>query len=160
MIRGPLIFATVLLASCSGLATQGVDVRGDAAILSADKVPELLNQCSRDTPPAGESTWRPEWRQIDALEAILPHAVASHDEGERLSSRQPPDGWIRQYVGIVRNGRRFIYGNYFPRSDTPPLPLNDPTRLVLICDGGPAYFGVEYDVQTRRITHLAFNGVA
>ena len=63
-------------------------------------------------------------------------------------------------MGIVRNGRRYIYGNYFPRSDAGLVPLNDPTRLVLICDGGPAYFGVEYDVQRRRVTHLAFNGVA
>jgi len=28
----------------------------------------------------------------------------------------------------------------------------------MVCDGGPAFFGVEYDVAARRFTHFGFNG--
>ena len=29
---------------------------------------------------------------------------------------------------------------------------------VVICDGGSAFFGVEYDVERGQITGMAFNG--
>jgi hypothetical protein len=30
----------------------------------------------------------------------------------------------------------------------------------MICDGGHAFFGVEYDVEGRRVTRVDFNGFA
>ena len=30
----------------------------------------------------------------------------------------------------------------------------------MVCDGGPAFFGVEYDPKTKTFTHFAFNGIA
>jgi hypothetical protein len=29
---------------------------------------------------------------------------------------------------------------------------------MIVCDGGPQFFGAEYDVEAGRISHLAFNG--
>lgn len=68
----------------------------------------------------------------------------------------PPRGWARQYVGVVRDGRRFIYGNFFPLDPT----LDNRWRegLIVVCDGGPDYFGVEYDIDRKEFSHLAFNG--
>ena len=72
-----------------------------------------------------------------------------------------PNGWLRQYVGIVRGGRRFVYGNFFPRSVTR---YGDAGRWrrepVMVCDGGPAFFGIEYDVESGTFTQLGFNGLA
>ena len=43
------------------------------------------------------------------------------------------------------------------------LGRDDPTGrwrhdVVMICDGGPTFFGVEYDIPARRFTQFAFNG--
>ncbi|MET0361951.1 MAG: hypothetical protein ABW048_09405, partial [Sphingobium sp.] len=65
-------------------------------------------------------------------------------------------GWRRQYVGIVRKGRHYLYGNFFPAQ----AGGSGEWRLepVVVCDGGARFFGVEMDVKTGKITHLAFNG--
>ena len=61
----------------------------------------------------------------------------------------------------MRDRRRFIYGNLYPRdldrhAPDPGLWRQEP---VIVCDGGPAIFGIEYDVEAGRITQLAFNGM-
>ena len=72
-----------------------------------------------------------------------------------------PQGWRRQYVGIVRGGRRFIYGNFFPRREG-ELALGEPqwpdAEPRIICDGGAIFFGVEYDFEAGKFTQIAFNG--
>jgi hypothetical protein len=139
-----------------GSCAVAPDVRGDAAILPGANVSKLLDQCSRHSPARGEATWQPEWQDIQKLEAVLPAAVEASSERGSLVVGQLPVGWRRQYVGIVRNGERFIYGNFYPlRSGRADDPLVEP---FVVCDGGPAYFGVEYDLKAGRISHLAFNG--
>ena len=56
--------------------------------------------------------------------------------------------WGRRYIGTIRDGRRHIYGDFGPGGHGP------------VCDGGAAFFGVEFDVQAKRFTHIAFNGEA
>ena len=50
-----------------------------------------------------------------------------------------------------------VYGNFF-------VPLRDVTektdlskRPVILCDGSTYLFGVEYDVEARKITRISFN---
>jgi hypothetical protein len=31
-------------------------------------------------------------------------------------------------------------------------------ELLMVCDGGPAFFGIEYDPQTNTFDHFAYNG--
>lgn len=126
-----------------------------AAILPATLRAQLLGQCSRRAPSPGEAGWQPGAADIAALEAALPAALAADPHHSTYLSRAP-QGWRRQYVGIVRHGRRFIYGNFFMRG------LGDGTwqrEPVIVCDGGTSFFGVDYDVETGRIVGLAFNGV-
>jgi hypothetical protein len=33
-----------------------------------------------------------------------------------------------------------------------------PSEPVVVCDGGPAFFGVEYDPEKKTFTHFEFNG--
>lgn len=160
----------LLLAAACGNATQpsggtgappdGPPLPADVAIFDGPMVPTLLRQCSRSTPPAGEGTWQPTAADIAALEAALPAALAGTAHAAMLA--QAPQGWRRQYGGIVRGGRRFIYGSFMPASMA--IDRRQPERwrneAELICDGGPTLFGVEYDVGARRFTHLAFNGQA
>lgn len=101
----------------------------------------------------------PQAADIARLEAKLPGAfdVAALNAYAYKELQGAPKGWIRQYVGIVRGGKRFIYGNFVPgRSSFSAGWRGQP---VNICDGGPALFGVEYDVEMDAISHLAFNGI-
>ncbi|MBB3951679.1 hypothetical protein [Aureimonas jatrophae] len=123
---------------------------------------ELLGQCSRSAPADGEGTWRPTGADIDRLEAQLPTVLAS----SALAGQRMPElptaaavrvGWMRQYAGIVRNGRRYVYGSFFPARGF----ADDPrwrNEAVRICGGGPLVFGVEMDAETHAITHRSFNG--
>jgi hypothetical protein len=134
-----------------------------AVVLPAETAATMLRQCSRSTPPPGERGWQPEAADIIAFERFLPEALA-----ERRRTSETPDwandrgGWRRQYVGYWRGGRRFIYGNFYPRGVSDGEPGNERWHRepIVICDGGPSFFGAEYDVGARRITHLAFNGSA
>lgn len=152
MRRFAVLALVALAAGCAATPTPSPD----AAILPETAVPALLRQCSRASPRAGEGTWTPAWSDIAALEAALPAALRADSLGAPLAERGAPEGWRRQYVGLVRDGRRIVYGNLEPARGA-----GDPswrTRPTLICDGGSSFFGVEYDVAARRVVGLAFNG--
>ena len=146
-------FAGFLLGACSGQ----IGLPSSAAVLPESQIDVMLRQCSRATPSAGQGGWRPSARDIVALEDRLPAALADAPQTRAMANGAPPTGWFRQYVGIVRDGRRVIYGNFYPERGG----LNHDWRRtpMIVCDGGPDFFGVEYDVEGRRFTHLAFNGM-
>lgn len=159
----PFRFAVALGMFLSGCDAAAALPPG-AAILPGEQVPVMLRQCSREAPEAGEASWQPGEADIAALEAALPAALRDRPEtrgdySPAFDWSRAPEGWGRQYVGIVRGGRRFVYGNFHPRRLYRDDPIADwRTHPVIICDGGSVFFGVEYDVEAGRFTHLAFNG--
>jgi len=155
-MRTPLLLA-LLLAGCG---SAGAALPADAVILQGSTVPAMMHQCSRAVPPAGESTWQPDAEAIAALEAALLAALRAGRPSDDNELANAPRGWRRQYVGIVRGGRRMIYGNFFPTDPRANAMMGDRWRRepTIICDGGPVSFGVEYDVAARRFSHIAFNG--
>jgi hypothetical protein len=150
-----VLAACIAVASSSALAAA---MPAGAVVLPGERVDAMLHQCSRGAPAKGEATWQPGAEDIIALEALLPAALGPQFRAGDLRAAKAPAGWGRQYVGIVRGGRRFIYGNFFGKSDSKPLsPRDGPT---IVCDGGMGFFGVEYDVAAHRITRVDFNGIA
>ena len=160
-----LLLFSGLATACGGAgAGNGMSPPGppDAAlpagaiILDGAHAPGLLSQCSRRAPAPGEAVWQPAAADIVAVEAALPAALATRRFTE-VDWSAWPQGWRRQYVGKVRGGRRFIYGSFVPRQsgseNASPAPGPE-----IVCDGGPAFFGAEYEVAARRVSHLAFNG--
>ena len=116
---------------------------------------EITRQCSRPTPNKIETFWRPTEAQIDVLEAKLVAFVRS-----RASDQSPPQGvsYHRQYVGFTKKGRSFIYGNFYPGDN--PLTQSDRNEPVGVCDGGPYFWGVVFDLESGEFSELEFNGVA
>ena len=170
-MRMLILSAAAALAACTSpvganqangaIAAPDAALPEGAAILDEAQRDALLRQCSRSTPPPGESGWRPGAADIVAMEAAVAAALRQRRGAGEPDWARFPSIWRRQYVGVVRGGRRYIYGNAFP---VDPFAASDPDRwrreTALICDGGPSFFGVEYDVEAGRITHIAFNGSA
>ena len=60
-------------------------------------------------------------------------------------------------MGIVVAGRRLIYVNAFP----PQVGLKDwKSRLVSVCDGGPSFWGIQFDPTDHKFFDLEMNGRA
>jgi len=107
----------------------------------------------------GEKAWLPTSDDVDELEAALPRAISQTRQARQVNFNHLLERWRRQYVGIVRGGARFIYGNFFPTDTGDDFQRGWwPKQKVLACDGGPRFFGVEFEVSTRRITRIDFNG--
>lgn len=152
-----MVWLVLLFALALG---AGPAASGNIAILPDSARVTLMQQCSRGVPPPGEAGWTPTPDDIAPLEAALPAALAARRMGHVPDWGRLSDDWGRQYVGLIRGGRRLVYGNFFPRrmvdGDKESRWRVEP---VEVCDGGASFFGVEYDVQAGRITHLDFNGV-
>ena len=128
-----------------------------AAFLPDTQRRTVMKQCSRWSPQPGEAGWTPDGRTILNIERKLPDYL-------RKSPRETipdPDAILpgsgRQYVGFVRAGHRFVYGNFFPAR----LIHENPkwrTQAIIVCDGGRAFFGLEFDPESGRITRVDFNG--
>ena len=151
-------------------------------LFAPERALQLLKQCSRTRFPAVRETWQPTIEQLPALEetvaAILEGRLAKYRWSE--SYRPHARDYYRQYVGIVLNGRKVIYINGFgtsyswhvqmwPRPITAlelqalPEAFRDPDSWrrvpVVVCDGGPTYFGAIYDPEAGRVDEFSFNGV-
>lgn len=136
--------AAILIAAAAPMAGQVTTFVGKDAV-------RLLAQCSRSAPQAGDRFFRPDAAAIAALE----RAVAARDPGVGGIGGLRR-GWVLEATGIVRNGRRHVYGSFTPSRFHAAATTHDvPT---VICDGGPTIFGAEIDLGTGRITHWAANG--
>ena len=145
--------ALLLLASCGSANKQP----SNRVIFPATEVPEMLKQCSRDAPSIGDGAWQPSGPDVDEMEAMLPKALAAHPQAREVNFNGLLTRWQRQYVGIVRRGKRFIYGNYFPVDNTNEL-ARWRQHPLMVCDGGPRFFGAEFDIDAKHITRIDFNG--
>lgn len=93
--------------------------------------------------------WTPEKGQLVDLETRLPgylRAKAPPGSGPRKDLAS----YRRQYVGIERDGRSYIFVNAFCETNR-----RDWTRKpIVVEDGGDCYFQVEFDPDRRRFERL------
>lgn len=154
-----VVLVLFLLSTTTVGARSGLDP-GDGTILPVDVSRGLLHQCSRDAPHDVGGAWLPAVKQIRELESRLPAALKAmaSQKGKRFA--QSGD-FRRQYAGFTIGERKVIYVNAFPRSAGDPSPgrsFDWHDETVLVCDGGPAFFGVEYDPEKGTFDHFEFNG--
>jgi hypothetical protein len=142
---------------CLGLAftllSVGAFAGGRFAILKAADAPRVLDQCSRGVPSGAEAYWLPTEQEITAIDALVPNALrkAGHAEAAKAFKSQP-----RQYVGLERGGKRFVYANVVTEQAATHMDLE--AAPIIVCDGGEAFFGVEVDIERMAISHFAANG--
>ena len=128
-------------------------------LLPPEQASAVVQQCSRAVPRI-TGTWVPTARDIRRLEADLKTlrgraAEACCAPKARLDD---PHQYLRQYAGVLREGKRVIYVNAF-RQDPFAGSANEWHKTpVIVCNGDPGNWGVLYDPETRRFFRLAFNG--
>ena len=102
--------------------------------------------------------WTPSVKDILKLEEKIAGYLSQNSS---YFYRQPPvwerfDEYQRQYIGVEREGRLIIYGNYFCNSGG----VDWRQKLVVVIDGGECFFQVEYDVESGLFIKLLVNGEA
>jgi len=169
---------TVGLIACQGQADNGRGNGGhhwvDAStgvVMPVEAAPKLLSQCTRPPVKGVTGYWTPDAGVINDLEKGL-SALLNHGGQHSDAHTATGDDYYRQYVGISRAGRRLVYVNGFRSSHVHRhLMYNDTPRAkrfvgdsldwriapVSVCDGGRAFFGVEYDVQSNKFGPVVFN---
>lgn len=126
-----------------------------AAVFDGERARELTEQCSRPSPGPVEGVWTPSEAQIAAMEPALRARI--DEELTQANVEEDPSEYIRQYGGLIIGGKRVIYTHGFlQRIDDPDEAWR--THPMVICDGGPITFGVEYDPATQTFANFAFNG--
>ena len=171
-----------LLLLATALASLSFLDPARGVLLSTDKAFAVLKQCSRTRFPDVSETWEPAAEQLPALEEALSDALRRGIEQYSWSGSYKPNvrNYYRQYVGIVLNGKKVIYVNGFDDSYAVeiqhqpaekraarylqglPAAFRDSESWrwvpVVVCDGGPRYFGALYDPQTGTVVRFEFNG--
>lgn len=105
-----------------------------------------------------EGYWTPTGEDILLLEKALPSFLQENSTSFR---REPAvweqlDTYKRQYAGVVMNGRKIIYGNFF---------CSDPgtdwkKEWIFVMDGGDCFFQLQFDIASRAFSGLMVNGDA
>lgn len=136
------------------------DILPFTTVLPVEQGPAVLKQCSRQRPAASEF-WTPTTEDVMTVETALTRywSRASCKFGlDRLSR------YYRQYIGVVIDGRRKIYINALhgerearELTDRIDEPQGWRERAAVWCDGGGAYWGVEYDPDAATFGNFACN---
>jgi hypothetical protein len=119
----------------------------------------LLCRCSRTTLGPPDAYWTPSAADIADLECGLALYVRDHPPRPGSDQWRHLERFERRYLGVIRNGVRSI------AVDLSPVPVEGRVwrgspGVNNVCDGGPQFFGVEYDVDGRRFRHIDYNGEA
>ena len=125
---------------------------------------KMLYQCSRSAPGNVKGFWRPSNEDVKNLEDNFTKILQLAGTGCCNSGPgiEHLEKFGFQYLGVVIKGRKYIYINAFPISEVQEFektggdPLREP---MIVCDGGPAFWGALFEVESKKFSALAFNGV-
>jgi len=155
-----LILLLITLPSCNSKSEEQTNrlVRTSSfeGVIFTQQNAELLNRILGDNTIS--AYWTPSQADVIALESGLNNYLQSvatrFPQGppseERLSE------YHRQYLGIIEEGRRVIYANYFCEDGNQDWE----NQFVMVQDGGICFFQLKFEVGTSRYYDLQINGEA
>lgn len=140
---------------------ETISFGGAKGVVAPPKLaPDVLHQCSRPTLSADGGFWEPSLKDIESLERLIPVYVSTHPPKHAPELFRRLAQYKRQYVGLVQKGNKIIYVNFFLWNDSNGGPYDRRRHAVVICDGGKAFWGIEFDVVSGAFSNLFTNGVA
>jgi hypothetical protein len=168
-----LIYFTLICISIFAYAGEN-DI--DSFVLNGEEAKKVFDQCSRPVPTNISGYWKPGKNDIQILEASLQKYNKPKD------IRYPMSDFYAQYVGFIRNKKKYIYINFFHNSigktianaiefakkeNRKELEKKYKNRMgywereaVNVCDGGDQYWGLVFDPELKVFTDLQVNGEA
>ena len=150
-----VLAALFLITSCSSSAGN---LQGENWVIFSEKLAAEQGIGSWIAGDVAVEYWTPAEEDVLALESGL--ASFLQENPDRFSAHEMPiwdrlDEYNRQYIGMVLDGRRVIYANYFCDS------VGDwQKEFVFVADGGDCFFQFQYDVDTAEYFDLQVNGNA
>jgi hypothetical protein len=105
----------------------------------------------------GKEYWTPTKADVQKLEEKIEFYL------RKTADKRSPALWSkladykRQYAGVVENGRRKIYANFF--CNTAQI-KHWKAMPVAVEDGGDCFFQIKYDVEAGTFSNLYINGEA
>lgn len=132
-------------AESAGMPSLTADGRG--VIFTADQAEQFV--FGSFFPNEIQAYWTPAQADVTALETAL---IAYLPQAVTLS--RPLSDYYRQYAGLVLDGRREIYANYFCNAHDIAWQID----LVEVADGGDCYFTIQYNPEAGTFSHLSVHG--
>lgn len=108
---------------------------------------------------AKQGTWQPTKADIDGIEANLSQVSKLQAENWKSPAIRidHPETYFRQYIAILRDGKRRIYVNAFCAKEF----LSDwRDRLIVVDDGATCFWQALYDPATKKFSSLTINSRA
>ena len=153
MMRNVVLIFLVILNFCVQAQNNQYTPR-HSVILDMSYGEQTLNQCSRGTPANISGYWTPSAEDIKHLELNFLRVTKLKARGNKTISSL--DNFVIQYIGVLRDKKKFIYINAFYLVD--PITEKWQTRPIVICDGGDYFWGVLFNPKTSQFLQLEFNG--
>jgi hypothetical protein len=124
---------------------------------------EVLHQCSRNTPQNISKFWIPDSTDISLLENNFNKVYTLYCQ---KCEKQDLNTDAFQYVGIIIDHEKYIYVNAFHGNITDSATYEQKVSAkkalakypIVICDGGPQFWGVLFNIKTKEFSDLQFNG--
>jgi hypothetical protein len=139
-----MMLFTAQAAPTASWQTKGVILTGQAART-------LSRLCYRGELKVS-AQWTPSSEQITQLETKL---LTEFLTSKNLPKKRPLEHLHRQYAGFVSMGRKIIFVNLFPDDITG---IDWRSGAVLMCDGGPSFWSMEYEVNTKKFVNAVASG--
>ena len=152
--------AMLIMQLTSACSPSAQNLQGDKwVIFTDDQAKELGIGTWFLNPGQTAGYWTPSRENVLAMEK----GVATFlQENPDLFYLDEAPAWERldeynsQYIGIILEGRKIIYANYFCNS----MGTDWKKDFLLVMDGGDCYFQFKYDPASREFFDLQVNGEA
>jgi hypothetical protein len=104
--------------------------------------------------------WTPRQEDVLEIEEELPVYLKEQAPKESADLWKRLSDYKRQYVGIIVDGKKKIWINFFHNAFVEESRINWQKEPVLVSDGGDHFFNIIYDLKERTFSDLLINGEA
>ncbi len=140
------------------VATSIPQTNKQSVVLPESVAKELVRYLSYPTFKHFDGTWMPVEADVQTMESRLSRITQlASQSGIKDKRMDHPEGFYRQYVGIMVGKHKFIYINAFCAESSLSYWKQ---KLVVVSDGGSCFWNVIYDFASGEFSYLQINGYA
>ncbi len=124
----------------------GLSAKGPL-VINLENAPALFEQCSRASPKPSGKIWLPSESEVIEMEEKLVKIFDSLGDEFLSDPRWSKGAYRGQYAGYGTGSERHIYGAYVTEEAASNQAKGE---VILVCDGGPAAWGILFKVATSE----------